>query len=185
MMTKFSKWMLYLSSYSMLYLLLLVKILGFKNLTNKTLLETWSIKFKDNMYVIIILLVLFIISVVWMNYMTSWESNTRYKRRLDKNKSIEMVGFVIPYIVSMCTIDIDVYGILLNIVLFIVLGIAFVGSEKLYFSPSFLMMGYKLYISGSNYVFCKLSIEQFNLYLEENSNGINARELCKEIYIIK
>lgn len=159
--------------------------MGLSASEGKSLIETWKINIQNNLGIIIVLAIMFALSLVWMIYLTTWKNNTRYKNRVDKNLTIEMLGFIFPYIVSICTIKIDSFGILINIVLFAVIGIAFICSDRVYMSPTFLLLGYKLYTSGSAYVLTKLSLEQFNLALEDDLNGVNVRELSKNVYIMR
>jgi hypothetical protein len=84
----------------------------------------------------------------------------------------------------MGTITIDDYGIISNVIIFLVIGIAFVYSEKIYLSPVFLFLGFKLYSNGSDHILSKSSMESINLAIEENSNGVEVRELARNTYII-
>lgn len=184
MMTKFSRWMLYISSYSLLYVLLIFKIFGFRPMENMTLFKSWEFRYHENRMLIFALFFLLLISVTWIASLGKWKNNTRYKRKIEKNISFEMIGFILPYLVSMGTITIDDYGIISNVIIFLVIGIAFVYSEKIYLSPVFLFLGFKLYSNGSDHILSKSSMESINLAIEENSNGVEVRELARNTYII-
>jgi len=184
MLTRFSKWMIYMSSYCILYLLLIIRIFGFSTLGDKTLTETWFFRFESNKVLIISLLVLFVVSIIWTRAIPRWKNNTRVKYRLRKNATIDMAIFLVTFIVPMITIDIDGFGIVLTILLFIFFGVAFVLTDIIHISPVFLMLGYKLYSSETVHILSKRSLEEINLLLDEDIEGIPGRELCKNTYIL-
>lgn len=182
MLTKLSKWMIYISSYLLLYVFLIAKII-FSPIENLSLYSSIKEKITGNIHIIFFLGCLFVISVLWTKYMLSWHNNTRYYKRVEKNSTMEMIGFIIPYIISMCTIEIDKYGMLLNLLLFFVLGFAFVYSDKVFLSPVFLLFKYKLYENDLDYILTKESMEEFNLNIEEDPDGTNIRRLCSNVYL--
>ena len=184
MMTKFSRWMLYISSYSLLYVLLIFRVIGFRPYEKMNLVDTWIQIFSANKPLLLTLSFLFMVSTIWILLFKNWKNNTRYNKKIDKNISFEMVGFIFPYLISMSTITIDGFGVLINVVIYLVIGISFVYSEKIYFSPVFLLLGFKLYSNGVDHILTKKSIDSFNLAVEENLSGVEARELARNIFII-
>lgn len=128
MLTKFSKIMMYIASYEWLYVLLICRLLF--NGKNKMMTNA-----RENVVVIILLYALYLISMIWHHLFCKWDMNSRHKGKAENNITYEMLGFLLPYMVSIVTISIDVYGIIVNCAIFIILGIAFVSTDKIYFSP--------------------------------------------------
>lgn len=185
MATRFSKWMIYISSFEMLYLLLILKMLLRPTMNDTSIINRIMINFIHNRWFIITLVIFLTISEIWIRFMAHWKNNTRIRCRISENKTIEMVTFIFPYMLSFCTIDISDLAFFMNIVLFFILGMAFVGSNKLYLNPMFMIQGFKLYGNESVLTITKLSMEELNRRIDEGKDGVEARELCRNIYLIK
>jgi len=184
MLSRVSKWMIYISSFEILYLLLLLKIFGFHANEKMSIWETWFTRFLENRCFVITLLALAAISTIWMKCLLRLKNNVLFKGRLNEIHSIEMAGFFVAYVVSMFSIDINEISIIVNVVVFTVLGIAFVHTGLIHASPAFLIRGYKLYRGDFGYLLAKQSLEVINLCIDEHLDGISVRELCRNTYII-
>jgi hypothetical protein len=93
MLSQFSKWLVFVSSFEVLFLLLMLKMLGVIPRKDETIFETWRAHFSENRYAIILLIGLTIISLFWMGYLTRWKNNTRFTAKLKGNHSFEMAIF--------------------------------------------------------------------------------------------
>ena len=142
MMTKVSRWLLYISSYSFGYILIAISdIIGITDRLSKeelyksaTLLKRIELIFLEDKILFISLLILFFISVMWLFNFKKWKNNTRIHERMEKNCTIEAVGFLFPYVVSMVLVNVGFYGNLVNLLLFFLLGIIFVSPACRYSS---------------------------------------------------
>lgn len=183
MLTEFSKWLMYISSYLLLYILLIIKSVGLYPVKGKSYLNHVIDKINENILFIGIMLLLIITSIIWIIYISKMQPNIRKKGKMNGNCTLEMIGYIIPYAVSMITIDIDRFGIVINVGLFIIIGIALVYSEKLYLNPTLLLFRYKVYKFDSSYLISRSKAEEIKLILTEDDNGVEIREISPNLYI--
>jgi len=79
MMTKLSKWLLYIASYRPLYVMLAVKvILGMEQKENETFWLSLTFHIKNYFVIICVLAALFIASVICYIKLFKFKNNTRY-----------------------------------------------------------------------------------------------------------
>lgn len=191
MMTKLSRWLLYNASYIIGYILIgISKAISTYNDKHKDPIfqalsrtEKYKIIILEDFFLYIVLGVLAIAGLLWIIYFIHWKNNRKIKYRMENDSSIEMIGFLLPYIVSMVTITFDFYGMLLNVIIWLILGAVFTSNNLLRSSPLFFACGYKVYSTDKIYVITKMSREQYNRTLEDNPDGIKARELAKNVFI--
>jgi len=191
MMTKLSRWLLYNSSYIIGYILIGISkgISTYNGKKKDPAFQALSHIGKcksiilENALLYIALGAFIIVGLLWLIYFLHWKNNRKIKYRMENDSSMEMIGFLLPYIVSMVTITIDFYGMLLNLVIWLILGAVFVSNNLLRSSPLFFLCGYKVYNSDKIYVITKMTREEYNLALEDNPDGIEARELAKNVFI--
>ena len=97
---------------------------------------------------------------------------------MKNNVTYEVASFLVPYIVSIFTIDLNWYGWLINIIIYVFFGIVMMYADVVHLCPIFLLLGFKLYKdSNDNYVYSKLSKEQYNQLCIEQMDGIEAKTL--------
>lgn len=191
MMTKLSRWLLYNASYILGYILIGISK-GISTYSDKRGDEAFQLfshvekcksVFQEDVLLYSILGVLTLVGVLWTICFLRWGNNRKIKYRMENDSSMEMIGFLVPYIVSMVTITIDFYSIIVNFIIWLILGIVFTSNNLLRSSPLFFACGYKVYNSDKIYVITKMSREEYNLKLEDNPDGIEARELAKNVFI--
>ena len=144
----------------------------------------WDSTIKPNLPLLVILLGLFIVSISWLCGVLKWKNNTRIKGEAPENKTIVMAKFLATYIVPLLTIDLNWIGLVISITMYFVFGIFFVVSNNHFLNPTFILFGYKLYKIDKMNVLCKYSLDELKIELLENYNGVNARELVHNTYII-
>jgi hypothetical protein len=144
----------------------------------------YSDRIRQNLPLLITLAILLIISLVWIFVLFRWKNNTRVKGQVKENISIEMAAFLATYIVPIVFIDINWLSLIINIVLFIAAGIAIIVSDKHFMNPTFFLFYYKLYRLGDNCILYRGSMDKLNIAIAENPNGICARELVRNTYIV-
>jgi hypothetical protein len=184
MMTKFSKWLLYIASYGPLYVMLAVKILiNMKRKDSETFIESLSSHIQSNAAILIILTTLFLASIFWYITMFKFANNTRIKPTISGNATLETVAFIVPYLASFITIDLSPITLLVNGIVFFLLGFAFVYSDKIGMSPLFLLRGYKLYLADKQYILSRQPFDSLRLTIQDSVDGIEVREICRGTYI--
>ncbi len=189
MMTKIGLWLTYLSSCRTVFILQIISklIQCYKNL-DKTqipkiqdrLLACW----KNDQLLYAILLFLIVFSIVWDMYWTKNQHNTRIKLNPEEDSTLEAVLTIVAYLAMAFTINLDAYGIIVSAALLIVLGIAIVQTGHIQVFLYFPLHGYHIYTCGKNKIITKKPLEKYRLLLDDEPDGIEARELAPRRYII-
>ena len=178
MPTKLTKWFMYAASYSLLCFLICIRIIFAEG--------DWNSVLKSHWFLIIAICAVGIFLLSWTQSFFKWNMNERIKVNASENITFEMLAFLVPYIITMATITIDFYGIVLNASMFFLLGIAFVALDKVYFSLIFISHGYKLYkTNDEKMILCRLSKEQLNIKMIESIDGLECREIGRKIFLIR
>lgn len=184
MLSKFSKWLLYAASYSPVYILLVIRLLSSKQESAESLLQMLLLNYASHSPVIITLTVLFLLSVPVIWKFRRLKANERIRGRLIKNCTGEMASFFIPFILSLLTIGIDWYGWLICVVIFLLSGFIVLQADWIHICPVFFYLNYRLYqTDNGSYVLSRLSMDQFNQLLLDNTNGIEVRTLTPKLFI--
>lgn len=189
MMTDLSKWMLYISSYCIVYTFLLgVSVFnGWKsveNMENKSIVEKANLIFSENKYVWCGLILLIAFSIFYIRHFMRQRNNTRFKKKVEENVVIENFGFLTAIIVTVILpTALSDCGIWMAVIIFVVAGIAFVLSNGIQTSPVFMMYGYKTYKCDDGYIITKESREKINILIEDEQDGIEVREIVKGVYV--
>lgn len=187
MLTKPSKWLLYVASYQWVYLLQIASltICDIDNLHEITLSSILN-AISKNRFVIILLVTLFILSVAILRmFRTRLRNNTRIKYHIGPDTISEMAWSLIAYIATVLTITLDAYGLLLTFAIFIAGGIVITSTDKLHFLPIFWLRKYHVFRTDSGaIIMTKLSSEEYRIKMDNSPDGIMARELVKNTYII-
>lgn len=178
MLTNFSKWMIYTASYIVLYPILIIKILFRTREEAVAFIEKMQLNFSESKEIIFVLLGFIVISTLVIFILKKVKPNSRCKAILKNNVTYEVSSFLVPYIVSIFTIDLNWYGWLINIIIYVFFGIVMIYADVVHLCPIFLLLGFKLYKdSNDNYVYSKLSKEQYNQLCIEQMDGIEAKTL--------
>src|SRR5690625_3681349 len=113
------KTLLFVSSFSPLYIILIVKFYNF----NKSFLFNLS----NYSFAYFILLFLLLISILTFIYFYKCDMNSETKFNGIVNKNSDILTYFITYVVPLTTLDIyDINSIIINILLFIVIGVFYV-----------------------------------------------------------
>ncbi|WP_418205574.1 hypothetical protein [Anaerotignum faecicola] len=178
MLTNFSKWMIYTASYIVLYPILIIKILFSAREEDVTFIEKMRLNFSESREIIFVLLGFIVISALVIFILRKVSPNSRCKALLKNNVTYEVASFLLPYIISIFTIDLNWYGWLINVVIYILFGIVMMYADIVHLCPIFIFLGFKLYKdSNDNYIYSKLSKEQYNLLCIEQNDGIESKTL--------
>lgn len=180
MWTVISKILNFISSCSLLYPLLMLRVIFLEPPEGSTRIS----EIKANLVLLVILFALFIVGIVWLVGMLRWKNNTRISGQSVNNITIEMAAFLATYLVPLIFIDVNWLGLTICAVVFVVVGIIFVCAENHFLNPMFLLFGYKLYKVDEKCILSKASLDGLKLQLLENQNGICVRELVRNTYIV-
>ena len=184
MLTKLSLWGIYFASYLVDYVLILA-ILIYKKVVfyQSNSVPFWKV---TDLLIYGILLAFIIGSIIIINRVKNIKMNSRVKVIPEKNITHEMSEYLLAQVVTATTTLFTDWWIPINIVLFLVFGFFFVGSNKVYTSPLFVIpMGNRIYESGENVIITKYSKQAMKIAQEDNPDGLEARELTEKVYYVR
>ncbi|SFE34058.1 hypothetical protein SAMN05216238_11332 [Lentibacillus persicus] len=173
MLTNTYKTFLFISSFLPLYVILIVKFYDFDKSIRYNLLA--------NQVAFIILLLLIIISIITFLYFYSCELNHEESFYGIENKNSEILTYFVTYIVPLTTLNVNnINSILVNILLFIVIGIFYVKSNLFYLNVLFTLSGFNVYTDNDNkIIISKKSADKIN-----NRRFVKVKKVGHKIYII-
>ena len=187
-MTKLSKWLLYAASYKWVYLLQIVSIVYLE--INESPITSISCLWKMILntgclrkIAIVTLLVLFILAGFIQKKFRQGKHNARIKYLIEENVVFEIALSVIAYLATVLSITLNTYGIIIVMVVFWGLGWIVDVTDSIYV-PVFFLTGYRVYKSDKVKIITKMSRDQYRLKLDDAIDGLEARELVRNVYII-
>lgn len=188
MMTKLSMWLTYIASCNAVYILQFFSYAYFSyceldSATYPTTLNKLASMWNDGKWVFVVLLTLIIFSSLWNKQWSRVKHNTRIKYRPETDGTLEAVLATVPYLAMVITLNIDAYGIIATVAIMFAFGFAVVQTGHIHMCLNFLLRGYHIYVCGNVRIMTKASMEEYILQLDNEPNGIEARELTKHIYI--
>lgn len=193
MLTKMDKWRLFLSSYLPLYILIIVKDYQFfwdmfckinaifdKSKSNIVKFDIYQWSFFIG---VIALLTVSIITILWFILVPS---NQRYEIIGEFEKSGDsVISYIVTYVIPLLSMDIhNPNSVLINLLLFIFIGVLYVAQDLVYLNPILALLGYSFYINGKNIILTKFSTEKLK-ELQENGTRIKGNRLGADIYIYR
>lgn len=185
MLTYFSKWLIYTASYFPLYFILIFRILFAERSEEIERIKKIHLNYEQSKVIIWAIIGLLIISIIVMIFIKRIVPNSRNRNSLEHNVTFEVAGFLIPYFISTLTIDINLYGWIINLFVYIVCGCFVVIGDTVQLCPVFLFLRYRLYKdSEGKYVFTKLTKEQYNLMLVDDVNGLQSKSLTYNVSLV-
>lgn len=187
MMTIFSQWLLYFASYSLAYLCLFVEVLYLSIVNNKeeiSFIQKLSSGFSDNAVILLILGILILFSIMYTMSIKRWKNHTRIRQKMVRNVTFEMSCMLATYIFPLIFAGINPYIGFATFVALWAVGLAVVRSGYAHFCCAFLFLGFRVYTNDEITVITKLRMERFNLIIDEDTNGIQARRISNNVYIV-
>ena len=189
MLTNFSFWAIYTASYVVDYAVLLLisvlqKIDDYKKAnTNLNFLAYCG--WQDHIiWFALIALILF--SMICVHRLRRIPMNTRIKKYPKDNIVWEITGYVLAQVFTILTIMFSNYWIIISSVIFLIAGVVFVNSKKVYYSPLFIIpMGYRVFQCEDVIVVTNYSKDGLKLALKTDVDGVEARELEDGIYLVR
>ncbi|PLR78335.1 hypothetical protein CU633_05870 [Bacillus sp. V3-13] len=183
-MAKFYKWLLFISSYAPLYLLLALNNYKF----DKTIIENYkeAISTTHKMTFWIVIISLFIISLITVYVLKHISLNQRRKFQGLKPINDSILSYIITYVVPLTVIDIDsVNSMVVNLVLFMIVGIIYVNNDLLYLNILLIFIGFRVYADNDDNKIIT-NIEKNELKELTNANmDMLYREVAKGVYLIR
>ncbi|MEC1716988.1 hypothetical protein [Schinkia azotoformans] len=183
-MTKFYKWLLFISSYAPLYLLLAISTYDFK-LTPfqyyKSILNSGT-----NLYFWFVIVTLFIVSFVAIGYFKFISLNERRSLTGLKPINESILSYLITYVIPLTAMDVSsINSLVVNGFLFLIIGIVYVNSDLLYLNILLILFGYRVYNdSSNNIIITNYSKNELTIYMN-TGESILCRKVVKGVYLVR
>lgn len=176
LLKKLLKINLFISSYIPLYILIFIQ--NMEKFDTESALEVYN---KSNIFWNVIT----IISILSMISLTIFFNGNYTKRMTFKEvKSInnDILDYFITYIIPLNTVDITKStSIIVNLIIFCIIGIYYVKSDLMYLNILLIFMGYKVFEDNNGIIISKKDID----YLRRNENILCKKIGDTKIYIIR
>ena len=187
MLSGFYQWLLYFSSYGLLFLLYALDVICISvSKNNENVLFLWKVFYAitDNCVLLLILLSLFVISGIIAFSIKKWKNNTRIYVTATANQTKEVLWMITSFIIPLGVCAFNTYLGLLTLFLLLLIGVIVIRGGYLYSFLVFPLMGYSIYSNSDIKIISKYKMEKMNLLIDESKNGLEAREISKGVYII-
>lgn len=184
MLTSLSLWTIYFASYLPDYVLIL-GILVWKRyvFSRENNVGFWN---RTDIVIWMVLLAMILMSIIVARKVSRLEMNTRIKDIPEKNSTIEILGYIIPQIITLATTIFTEWWIPINIVLFVIVGVIFVKSKAVHQALLFVFpLKNKIYTSGDKTIISNYSLQGLKIAQEDSLDGNEARELTEGVYYIR
>lgn len=176
---------LYISSYLPLYPLLIYKEY------DKIKIDVKKNNIGSHIDEIIFLIVLIFFIVISFCCILKFLIGKSYKRiSISKNlqsSGDNIISYIMSYLVPMLSIDVDDRSsLVINLVLFFIIGILYVKNDLVYLNPVLSLIGYNFYIDeNGEVVLTKFTLGQIKAMLEEGHEEVYGREISRGVYVYK
>lgn len=184
MLTKLSLWVIYFASYLVVYILILI-ILVLKHMVfcQNNFIPFWE---GADLCFLVILMIFIVASIIISNRLKNIKMNTRVKLIPGNNITYDMTGYLLAQVTTVATTVFTDWWIPINIVLFVIFGFFFVGANKVYICPLFVVpMGNKIYEAGDSVIITRYSRQAMINAQEDNPDGLEARELTEKVFYVR
>lgn len=183
-MTKLYKWLLFISSYAPLYLLLAINNYDFK-LTPVAFFKAVLIS-ETKLYFWIVIVSLFIISFVAVGYFRFISLNDSRSLATLKPINESVLSYLIAYVIPLTAMNISsTNSLVVNGLLFMIIGIVYVNSDLLYLNILLILIGYRVYNDPSNNVIItNYSRDELTTYMNTRERVL-CRKVVKGVYLVR
>lgn len=182
----FAKWSLFITSYLPLYIWILLSSIDF----NKKNLKTLEISFENIVrFCLIIFIIISILEIRGLFYASGSEIKILPVEMQISPESDSLMNYVVTYFTPLISFEIhDIKSVIMNILLFFLIGLMYVGSSATYLNPVLGIFGFKIFgVSGfpnAHHIISNLSFDEIETARKRGDSVLRYR-LGDGIYIIK
>ena len=184
----FSKWTLFITSYLPLYLWLLFSNINYSKFSYERLI---AFDF-DHKLIRTVFVVLIFISVIklWKLFKFDGKESIKIPRKMEISpESDSLMNYIVTYFTPLLSFDMNnTTSILMNSLLFLLIGLMYVGSNASYLNPVLGVFGFKIFgVTGfphAHHIITYLSFDDIETARETDVELISYR-LGDGIYILK
>ncbi len=174
---------LFFCSYCPLFLILLIKDINFKIGCQLDLIKYFNNPIVSMFLILIIVICFFGFLIV--NKITFQKNSTKIRIVNCKNKSIDLINYTVPYIVSFFGYDLSEFGNILSLLIFLIIMFNLtVKSKTIFMNPILILMGYSLYdvVYQKNGVDFQISLLSKEDFIKDDTINISA--LSSNLFIV-
>jgi len=178
-LTNLFKVLLFISSYSPLYILVGLCIFPFEEFNGRSILHDQVM-----LTVYCILLVFFLFSFLPIWYITKCELNSMIVGKRVTRKNEEVLSYLVTYIVPLLAIDITEKSTLItNGILFMLIGYLYVKSNLIHINITFLLFGWNTYVDELGRIIISKENPDYFMRMNIGDNNLRVRKLATNIYL--
>lgn len=183
-MTKLYKWLLFISSYAPLYLLLAINNYDF-NITPVKYIR--GVIGNDQKVVFwIVIIILFVISFVSMGYFKFISQNESRKIQGLKPINENILSYLITYVIPLTAMDINsLNSLVVNALLFLIIGIVYVKSDLVYLNILLILLGFRVYNDTSdNVIITNFKKDELTVSINRDESLL-CRKVVRGVYLVR
>jgi len=173
MATSFGKWLLFLSSYFPLFVLLCV--------------DNWRSLGKNLAFTAIMGVLLLLASMSTVVLIT-WKTNKRLElepNAVPTNCSMDIIEYFITYLIPLLSMDINrLESVIVNCLIFLLIGLVYVRSNRVYLGPLLLIAGYTLYQIDNKTLISRKNEERIRSEIQVNG-FVRANAIAPNVFMVK
>ena len=184
----FSKWTLFITSYLPLYLWLLFSNINYSKFSLDRLI---AFDFGHKIIRIIFVVLIFVsIIKLWILFKFDGKESLKIPREMEISpESDSLMNFIVTYFTPLLSFDMNnTTSIIMNLLLFLLIGLMYVGSNASYLNPVLGVFGFKIFgVTGfphAHHIITNLSFDDIET-VRETDVELTSYRLGDGIYIIK
>ena len=184
----FSKWTLFITSYLPLYLWLLFSNINYSKFSLDRLIAfDFDHKIIRSVFVFLIFVSIF---KLWILFKLDGKESIKISRRMEISpESDSLMNYIVTYFTPLLSFDMNnTTSIIMNSLLFLLIGLMYVGSSASYLNPVLGVFGFKIFgVTGfphAHHIITNLSFDDIETARETDVELISYR-LGDGIYILK
>ncbi|MCY7062673.1 hypothetical protein MK385_07745 [Streptococcus oralis] len=184
----FSKWTLFITSYLPLYLWLLFSNINYSKFSLDRLI---AFDFGHKIIRIIFVVLIFVsIIKLWILFKFDGKESLKIPREMEISpESDSLMNYIVTYFTPLLSFDMNnTTSIIMNLLLFLLIGLMYVGSNASYLNPVLGVFGFKIFgVTGfphAHHIITNLSFDDIET-VRETDVELTSYRLGDGIYIIK
>lgn len=183
-----SKWTLFITSYFPLYLWLLFSNINYSNVSIEKIMKL-SFGHKFIRLGLFILIFISLYKIYQLFKLDGQEITTIPKDMEISPESDSLMNYIVTYFTPLLSFDLnDMNSILMNTLLFLLIGLMYVGSNASYLNPVLGILGFKIFgVTGfphAHHIITNLAFDELEVAQKEQSKLLRYR-IGDGIYILK
>jgi len=188
-MKNFIKILFFISSYFPLFVFLVINNItpnDNKKHSYKGYKEIWANMDLNTKIFWMTIFILIIVSILAMYFITHWMT-TRHPMDVPNVNLLkdEVMSYVVTYVVPLLSLDIkNTASLIINLLLFITIGIIYVKNDLIYLNPVLSLFGYRVYSNEHRIFLSKMSSQEITRLRELNEKVI-VWHIIGEVYMMK